>query len=165
MDRPTGVTILGVLYIIAGIVWISLAVLIGVLSSSFMGSSMMGGMAAIGGFIAGVAAIAAIIEFIIVGALFSGKSWGRIIVIVFAIIDLIIEVISLFGMNVFAIVFIILDVIVLYYMWRPHVIEYFKGSRRHKMCVYCGYLAESERELHNHHIICEKKKQHDENRN
>lgn len=161
MDRPTGITVLGILYIIAGIVWIVLAAFIGALSSSFMGSSMMGGMAAIGGFIAGIAAIAAIIEFVIAGALFSGKSWGRIIVIVLSIIDLIIEVISLIAANGFAIVFIILDLVVLYYMWRPHVISYFKGSSNLKRCIYCGYLAETEIELHNHHISCEKKKQYD----
>lgn len=128
MSRPTGITILGIFYILGGMVWMFLALMFGVISVGFMGSSMMSGLAGIGGAIAGIAVIVAIIEFVIAGALFSGKSWGRIIVIIFAILDLISQAVSLLAGNIFGIVFVILDLIVLYYMWRPHVIRYFKGT-------------------------------------
>ena len=161
MDRPTGITVLGVLYVLAGIAWIAMAFMMGALSSSFLGNSMMGGMAAIGGMVTGIAVIVAAIEFVIAGALFSGKSWGRTIVIVLVIIDLIIQVMSIFGMNVFGIAFIILDLVVLYYMWRPHVIEYFKGTSGYKTCIYCNYMAKDSRDLHNHQLDCQKKKEYD----
>ena len=151
MDRPTGVTVLGILYILAGIVGLGIAVIIGVASSTFMGG-MMAGIGVIGGAIAGFVLIGAIIDFVIAGALFSGKSWGRILVIVFAIIDLILNAISLLGFNVVAIVFIILDLIVLYYMWRPHVVAYFKGgfSGSTWVCEHCNWATTTEADLINH---------------
>lgn len=128
MGRPTGITILGIFYMLGGIVWIFLALMFGVISVGFMGSSMMSGLAGLGGAIAGIAVFVAIIEFVIAGALFSGKSWGRIIVIIFAILDLIGQAASLLAGNIFGIIFGILDLIVLYYMWRPHVMEYFQAK-------------------------------------
>lgn len=128
--RPTGITILAILYIIGGI-----GGLIGAISfqamSSLMGSSMMGAgyLQAMGGGIAAVLGITSIINFIIAWALLSAKGWGRTIVIIFTIISLVMEFVSLMGANVFAIPGIILDLVVLYYMWRPHVIEYFEGKR------------------------------------
>lgn len=163
MSRPTGITILGVLYILAGIAWLAVAVFLGAVSSSFMNSSMMGGMAALGGMITGIAVIVATIEFVIAGALLSGKSWARILVIILVIIDLILQLISLFGMNVFAVIFIVLDVIVLYYMWRPHVIAYFKGTNYSNSrqplfkCEYCGFPAVRYEDIVHHMQSCSKK--------
>ena len=128
MGRPTGITILGIFYILGGIAWIFLALMFGVISVGFMGSSMMSGLAGLGGAIAGIAVFVAIIEFVIAGALFSGKSGGRIVVIIFAILDLIGQAASLLAGNIFGIIFGILDLIVLYYMWRPHVMEYFQAK-------------------------------------
>ncbi len=128
MIRPTGVVVLGVLYIIAGLVWLVLAIVFGVVSSGVLGGTFTGGMEIVGGIIAGIVTIAAAIEFIIAAALFSGKNWGRALVIVFAIIDLIVESASIVAGNFFAFVFIILDLVVLYYMWRPHVMEYFQAK-------------------------------------
>lgn len=101
-----------------------------------MGAAMLGvsggmgyfGMfsAALGGIFLIIFGILAVIEFVIAGALFSGKHWGRIIVIVLSIISLIIGLVSIVG-NLFSILSIILDVVVLWYMWRPHVIAYFNG--------------------------------------
>jgi hypothetical protein len=163
MSRPTGISVLGALYILAGIAWLTMAIFVGALSSSYMGNSMLNGIAAFGGVIAGIAVIVAFIEFAIAGALLSGSNWGRTIVIILVIIDLILQVISLFGMNVFAIGFVILDLIVLYYMWRPHVIDYFKGtnySGRQKpmfYCKYCKYPAVRYDDIQHHMLTCSKK--------
>lgn len=70
----------------------------------------------------------AAVEFVISGALLSGKSWGRTVVIVFSIISLIMGFVSVVG-NPVSILTIILDLIVLWYMWRPHVIAYFGGAQ------------------------------------
>ena len=128
MSRPTGVVVLGTLYIIAGIVWLIFAIVFGVISSGLLGGTFSGGGEIVVGIIAGIAAIVAAFEFIIAAALFIGKDWGRIIVIVFAIIDLLAESASIVAGNFFAFVLIILDLVVLYYMWRPHVIEYFQAK-------------------------------------
>lgn len=104
---------------------------------AIMGAAMLGGsygMGMTGMFSAALGAgflvlfgVLAVIEFVIAGALFSGKPWGRIVVIVLSIISLIIGIVSIVG-NPASILTIILDVIVLWYMWRPHVIAYFNGT-------------------------------------
>ena len=125
ISRPIGITILAVLQLISGIVWITAAIAIGAISS-IMGHSMFGMMAsAIGGFIAVILVILGIFSFIISGALFSGKIWGRTIVIIFSIVDLVLNSVSIVGGNGFAVADIILNLVLLYYMWRPHVIAYF----------------------------------------
>lgn len=125
ISRLTGITILAVLELISGIICIVAAVAIGAIAS--MGGPSMFGMmtSVIGGFVVVILIILAIFSFIISGALFSGKRWGRTIVIIFSIIDLILNVVSIAGGNVFSVVDIILNLIILYYMWRPHVITYF----------------------------------------
>ncbi len=128
MKRPTGITILGILYVLSGIVMVILAIVMGVFSSMAGSTYLSSNFSVFGGLIALVLGIVAIIQFTIAGALFSGKSWARKLVIIFVIIDLIFEAVSLFAGNVLGIIFIILDIIVLYYMWRPHVIAYFKGT-------------------------------------
>ncbi len=130
MNRPTGITVLGILYTIGGIVMIILdMVVIGILSFGIIGTSYLpSNFFIFGGLMAIVLVIVAIIQFTIAGALFSGKSWARKLVIIFVIIDLIFETFSLFAGNVFGIILIIFDIIVLYYMWRPHVIAFFKGT-------------------------------------
>ena len=125
MPRPVGITILAILELISGIVWFIAAIAIGAITS-MMGHSMFGMMAsAIGGFIAVILVILGIFSFVISGALFSGKRWGRTIVIIFSIIDLVLNSVSIMGGNGFAVADIILNLILLYYMWRPHVIAYF----------------------------------------
>ncbi len=133
--RPTGVVVLGVLYIIAGLVSLLFAIVFGVLLSGLLGETFTGGMEILRGLVSGIAAmvagilaIVAAIEFIIAAALFSGKNWGRALVIVFVIIDLIVESASIVTGNFFAFVLIILDLVVLYYMWRPNVIEYYQAK-------------------------------------
>lgn len=129
MSRPTGITILGILHLVGGVASLIMAAL----GAAILGVS--GGMgffgmfsAALGGIFLIIFGILAVIEFVIAGALFSGKSWGRIIVIVLSIISLVIGLVSIVG-NPFSILNIILDAVVLWYMWRPHVMMYFGISQ------------------------------------
>ena len=125
-ERPTGITVLGILQIIDGIFLAVFAVMIGTMSGMMGGFSYFGAMASVvGGAITAVLAVLAAFSFLIASALFSGKKWGRTIVIVFSIVNLVMEVSSMTVGNVFAIGGIMLSGIVLYYMWRPHVIAYF----------------------------------------
>jgi hypothetical protein len=127
MRRPTGITILGILEIISGIIFAIVAIAIGAIAGmgGYMGGMGGGVMSALGGALAAIFALGAVLSFLIAGALFSGKRWGRTITIVFSIISLIIEAVSLVSGNPFAIASVILNIIILWYMWRPHVIAYF----------------------------------------
>jgi len=128
MNRPTGITVLGILHLIGGAV----SLIIATMGAAMLGLSgsmgYMGMMAAgFGGIFLIIFGILAVIEFVIAGALFSGKPWGRMIVIVLSVIGLVISLVSIMG-NPFSMLNIILDAFVLWYMWRPHVIAYFGVS-------------------------------------
>ncbi|MBI5146879.1 MAG: zinc ribbon domain-containing protein [Thaumarchaeota archaeon] len=124
--RPTGITVLGILQIILGIILVISTVMVGVMSGMMGNYSYFGEMTSVvGGAITAILAVLAAFSFLIASALFSGKKWGRTIVIVFSIVNLVMEAASLAVGNVFGIAGIMLNGIVLYYMWRPHVIAYF----------------------------------------
>lgn len=130
-ERPAGVAILGTIYIIFGILMIIAVAMVLAFTAmmdsfSSMMSSMMGNtMTVFGGVVALGVGILAAIEFIISWALFSGKTRGRIIIIVLSMVDFIIHCVTLFVGNVFAIPHIILDLITFFYMWKPSVVSYF----------------------------------------
>ena len=161
MQRPLGITILAILYILGGIGAIIGAVMFSIFSVMFadmMGDSMMNHAVIFGGLISGIFVGVAVLEFLIASCLLLGKSWARRIVIIFIVVDLILEFFSIFAGNMFGFPMIVLDLFVMYYLYRPHVIEYF-GETQYKNCSYCGYIAKDDRELHNHQITCEKKKE------
>ena len=123
-SRPTGVTILGILHAIAGAFAI-IGVLLGVTlmtAGAFQDASIFGA----GSLVVVIAGFLAAVNFGIAGALFSGKSWGRTIVIILAIISLITGIISIISGEAGSVFSIILNVIILWYMRRPHVIAYFQ---------------------------------------
>lgn len=130
-ERPTGITVLGIIYIIFGVLMIVTVAMLATFSVMMGGySSMIGGMmgntmTVFGGIIAVGVGILAAIEFAIAWALFSGKSWGRTTIIVLSVVDLIVHCITLAAGNLFAIPHIVLDLIVLFYMWKPSVVSYF----------------------------------------
>ena len=128
MYRPTGITILGILHLIGGVISL-LGVAFGAAMLGMSGAMGFMGMfpAALGGIFLIIFGALAVIEFAIAGALFSGKPWGRMVVIILSIIGLIIGLMSIMG-NPFSLLSVILDVFVLWYMWRPHVILYFNGT-------------------------------------
>jgi hypothetical protein len=130
-ERPIGVTILGISFVVLGILMAFAAAMIG----TFMGmlgdySSMMNNMISVlGGIFIVFIGLLTTIEFAIAWALFSGKSWGRITVIVLSIVDFIVHCATLVVGNLFAIPHIVLDLIVFFYMWKPSVISYFDKEK------------------------------------
>lgn len=130
-ERPTGITVLGIIHIIFGILMmVTVAMMVAFTSmmggySSVIGNMMGSTMTAFGSVIGVGVGILAAIEFVIAWALFTGKGWGRITIIVLSIIDLIVHCLTLALGNFFAIPHIVLDLIVLFYMWKPSVVSYF----------------------------------------
>lgn len=123
---PTGITVLGILQIILGIILAVFAIMVMVMSHMVGDYSYFGAMTSvIGGAVTAILILLAAFSFLIASAMFSGKKWGRTIVIVFSIVTLVMDASSMMVGNVFGIGGIILNGIVLYYMWRPHVIAYF----------------------------------------
>ena len=122
-DRPVGVTVLGILHAIGGAFAI-VGVLMGVtfLTAGAFEDAMMVGA---GGFLIVLAGSIAAINFGIAGALFTGRSWGRTIVIILAIISLIIGIFAIVSGEFGSIFSIILNGIILWYLRRPHVKDYF----------------------------------------
>jgi len=163
MSRPTGVTALGVLNILGGIGWLGMSLVVSILGN-IISSSIFSGLASFANTIAVFVIVGAIIHFIIAGALFTGKNSARIIVIVFSIIHLLLSIFSLISGNIFALFSIIFDSIVLYYMWRPHVVSYFKGSNGTDKfyCKHCLYAAPSYIELRDHQENCSKRQEEDQ---
>lgn len=125
MTRPLGITILGILHLVGGTASTIMAVF-GVVMLGISGSMGYFGMfsATLGSVFLIMFGILAAIEFVIAGALFSGKPWGRMIVIILSVISAVVGLVSIIG-NPFSILSIILNGAVLWYMWRPHVITYF----------------------------------------
>ena len=133
-ERPAGITILGIAYIIFGVLMIMTVTMV-VTFTSMMGgyssmlNNMMGNtMTVFAGFIVVGVGVLAAIEFTIAWALFSGKNKGRTTVIILSMIDFIIHCVTLFVGNVFAIPHIILDLITFFYMWKPNVVEYYNQN-------------------------------------
>ena len=127
MKTPTGINVLGILYILGGVGIIFLAIIALIASNSVNLPFVSMTSYIFGEFFALVLGIVAIIQFTIASALFSRKNWGRTLVIIFVIIDLMFAIILLFTGYGFGIISMIVDSIVIYYMWRPHVIAYFEG--------------------------------------
>jgi uncharacterized membrane protein len=123
--RPLGITILGILHLIGGAASAIMAVF-GAVILGISGDMGYFGMfsAALGSVFLIMFGILAAIEFAIAGALFSGKPWGRMIVIILSIIGAVVGLVSIVG-NPFSILSVVLDGVVLWYMWRPHVMSYF----------------------------------------
>ncbi|MEE9535447.1 MAG: hypothetical protein V3V58_02775 [Nitrosopumilaceae archaeon] len=124
MSRPTGVTILGILHAIFGAFAI-VSVLMGITMmtvGAFQDALMVGQ----GGFLVVLASVLAAINFGIAGALFSGRAWGRMIVIILAIISLVSGIVYIVSGEATSIFLIILNGIILWYLRRPYVKEYFQ---------------------------------------
>jgi hypothetical protein len=119
-ERPLGVTILGILWILGGL----LALLAGL------------GIAAIGTVLAGPIGLAIGVVFIIVGLVdlalgvgcFKAWPWVWTVGVVFSIISIIIGLYSLVTTGIGALLGLIIPVIILYYLFQPNVKAYFGKS-------------------------------------
>ncbi len=124
VGSPAGVTILGILHAIFGAFAI-VSVLMGITMmtvGAFQDALMVGQ----GGFLVVLASVLAAINFGIAGALFSGRAWGRMIVIILAIFSLVLGIVSIVSGEGASIFSIILNGIILWYLRRPYVKEYFQ---------------------------------------
>ena len=100
VSRPTGVTILGILQIIGSAIMIATG----------LGAAFFGGFSL-------VILVLGVLSLIFAFALFTGRNWARILMLVGAVLDIL------------SIVGIIWGVILLWYLTRPRVVAYFKQPK------------------------------------
>ncbi len=136
MQRPTGVTILGVLAYI-GAVCLLIGGAVSFIAGSFLTQiiHMPGsGLAAAAGAIVGVVFIMFAVLYGVTGyGLMALKNWGRIIAIMLMILGVVFGIIGLLGSFalfmmsafVFRIVMLAIDAWILWYLFQPHVKQAF----------------------------------------
>lgn len=134
-ERPTGVTVLAIIFIVFSV----LELLGGVALLAFQGfmTTMMGaelpaeamGMA---GLFAGMFAFLSVILIVFgiiglaVGAgLLGGHEWARILAIVLGILNIVLGLINIMAGGILSLVF---GAIVVWYLMQPNVVSYFKGE-------------------------------------
>jgi hypothetical protein len=134
MGRPTGVTIIAVLMVIAGVVMIiagisALAVApflpMAIPSQDLptgLSASMLGGMAVGSGAVMLALGIAGLV---ISYGLFKGRGWAWTAAVVLSIIGVVMSVVAIVTGNFGSIVSLIINGVILYYLYRPHVKAYF----------------------------------------
>src|SRR5579863_8598384 len=129
-QRPTGVTILAILYLLFGVV----ALLLGALLAAAGGSGVLnsvgyGGLSGIVSVIGGGVAIAGVLGILVGWGMWSGKGWARLVALVLSVIGLIGGLGSLAIGSFSGIVSLIIDALVIWYLFRPHVKAYFGGGQ------------------------------------
>jgi len=131
--RPSGVTVMVVLEILGGLALLGFGAMFVILSSFMSGfgsefsggySGLMGPLAALSSVIGAVLVVMGIINFIIAIGLWRGSGWARTLGLVFSAIGIILGLISLPS----GIISIIIDAVIIYYLTRPHVIQFFSMS-------------------------------------
>lgn len=117
-ERPLGVTILGILWIIFGLIW---------LVAAFLGGAVLAmiGFGALGAVIGVVLFVIGIIDILLGVGCFKGWGWVWIIGVIFMAINILIGLVSLISSPVSGIVMIIIAAIILWYLFQPKVKAYF----------------------------------------
>ena len=120
-ERPLGITILGILWILGGLMW---------LVAAFVGGAVLtiAGLEAIGAIIGVVLFIIGIVDIFLGIGCFMGWSWVWIIGVIFMAINILIGLVTLFSDLVTGLVSIIISAIILWYLFQPQVKTYFGKS-------------------------------------
>jgi len=132
-NRPTGVTVMGVLQILAGFGSLGLGFMLAA-TYAFLGSLMASGAegvafsAGFGGFlvvagalIGGILIVIGIANLVIAYGLFKGKSWAWMLCLIFAVISAVSGILT-FPVGIVTILF---NALIIYYLTRRNVKVYF----------------------------------------
>jgi len=135
-NRPIGVTVMGVLQVLAGLGSLGLGFMLAS-TYAFLGSLMASGAegvafsAGFGGFlvvagaiIGGILIVIGIANLVIAYGLFKGKSWAWMLCLIFAVIS------AVFGILTFpvGIITILFNALIIYYLTRRNVRVYFRKA-------------------------------------
>jgi len=112
-ERPLGVTIIGILWIIGGLIGL------------FSGIAVAAFLGVLGLALGGVLIIIGLVDITLGVGCFMAWPWVWTVGMIFTIISLILGIASLFTSGAGAIISIIIAVIILYYLFQPYVKAYF----------------------------------------
>ena len=117
-ERPLGVTILGILWILGGLMW---------LVAAFLGGAVLtiAGLGAIGAIIGVILFIVGIVDIFLGIGCFMGWGWVWIIGVIFMAINILIGLVTLLSDWVTGLVSIVIAGIILWYLFQPQVKTYF----------------------------------------
>ena len=120
-QRPLGVTIIGILWILGGLL---------MLVAGFVGGAILAvsGLGGIGAAIGVVFFIIGIVDVLLGVGCFLAWSWVWIVGIIFSAISILIGLVSLFTTGINALFGIIISAIILWYLFQPQVKAYFRTS-------------------------------------
>ena len=119
--RPLGVTIIGILWFLTGILWIV---------AGAAGGAMLAviGFGAIGAAVGVVLVIIGLVFLFLGIGCFKGWPWVWAVGVVLTIISLIINLLSIIASPASAIIGIIISIIILWYLFKPQVKAWFKQT-------------------------------------
>ena len=120
-QRPLGVTIIGILWILGGLL---------MLVAGFVGGAILA-VSGLGGIRAAIGVVFFIIDIVdvLLGVgCFMAWSWVWIVGIIFSAISILIGLVSLFTTGINALFGIIISAIILWYLFQPQVKAYFGTS-------------------------------------
>jgi len=115
--RPTGVTILAILEAIAGVYYLATGISVSIYRTLVR---LAFGIASIdSGFLGAALIIVGLISLFLAWGLWAGQRWARMTALVFAILNLIVSLVSrnLIGF--------VIEIIIVYYLTRPNVKQFF----------------------------------------
>jgi hypothetical protein len=120
-ERPLGVTILGILWIIGGLFW---------LVFGFVGGAVLSvaGLGAFGAAIGVVFFIIGIVDLLLGIGCFMAWSWVWVVGVIFTAIAILMGLVTLFSNWVSGLVSIIIAGIILWYLFQPQVKAYFSHT-------------------------------------
>jgi hypothetical protein len=119
--RPLGVTIIGILWIIAGILTI--------VGAGIGGATLaIIGLGALGAMVGVVFVIIGLIYLALGYGCFKGWPWVWPVGVIFTIIGIIIYLLSIIANPAGSIIGIIIDIIILWYLFQPQVKAWFKAA-------------------------------------
>jgi len=125
--RPTGVTILGILSILAGLGGIIVGA--GVLALSGLAASAYPGGATVAAVIGAILLIIGILELVYGIGFFGGKGWAWTLAMIGSVLNIVFGIVSIVFGSVGSVFGLIVSILILYYLTRPHVKAFFgKGG-------------------------------------
>jgi hypothetical protein len=120
-ERPLGVTIIGILWIIGGL----LAIFAGIIGGAILSVAGLGGLGAAIGIIAFIVGIV----YLILGiGCFKAWPWVWTVGVIFSALSILLGIVNLFMVGASALLGIIIAAIILYYLFQPQVKAYFGKS-------------------------------------
>jgi len=133
-NRPTGVTVIGVLQILVGLGSLGFGFILAA-TYAFLGSLLSGGsegvtfsgglfgafFVVVGAIIGGILVLIGIVDLVIAYGLFKGSGWAWMLCLIFAVISIVFGILT-FPVGIIVIIF---DALIIYYLTRPNVKEFF----------------------------------------